>query len=351
MRIAVIKDNNIAVQNNYSQQCLDDLFTANETLNRMMNWKCLFQLFEKSYSYFKEYFSTLNKSHETIDIFLITTKINEYLSSGYKYLETVKKYFLNQFPENGQKKYDEFTHEIYDKNFSYRLVCNIRNCFQHVGEGGVYIETDVDHITVILKKSEYINFHDGIQHSFKKELEAMTEDIFNLLDNFDKFFSNINDLNISMSNFIFDTNAFEFFDASMNILITLNDLDNESHYVFYESSKAESDIGINLKPINIEFAKDVIDLYCRYFILSGCVIPVPVTNHRFPSYMNENGQKPTISIGDRLVKENEFIWEKYFEQISLDLTHYIGIYVPTFFDQVKKAKICEIAKKHLLGNN
>ncbi|MGF3103679.1 hypothetical protein [Rossellomorea sp. DUT-2] len=105
----------------------------------------------------------------------IIRQLNNYLSAYKGFIDRWRT-FLSR---NKEKSYGEFfdlaLSEIYDRCFEYRFIYNLRNYAQHAGEPVSSISRSFKGTKIILSKEHFITEHNGMQRSFKKELESMTE--------------------------------------------------------------------------------------------------------------------------------------------------------------------------------
>ncbi len=139
------------------------------------NWKTAFSFFKKNMT------EILNNGDEVVAEYCLKIILNakrEYIDKVTRLLKKTK------IEPNAIAKIFK---KAYDESFDYRLCYNLRNYVQHVDIVGIYLLKDCDEkISFKIDLSKYKDNHDGIQSSFKKELESIEHDICDLtyiLDN------------------------------------------------------------------------------------------------------------------------------------------------------------------------
>lgn len=139
------------------------------------NWKTAFSFFKKNMP------EILNNGDEVVAEYCLKIILNakrEYIDKVTRLLKKTK------IEPNAIAKIFK---KAYDESFDYRLCYNLRNYVQHVDIVGIYLLKDCDEkISFKIDLSKYKDNHDGIQSSFKKELESIEHDICDLtyiLDN------------------------------------------------------------------------------------------------------------------------------------------------------------------------
>lgn len=139
------------------------------------NWKTAFSFFKKNMT------EILNNGDEVVAEYCLKIILNakrEYIDKDTRLLKKTK------IEPNAIAKIFK---KAYDESFDYRLCYNLRNYVQHVDIVGIYLLKDCDEkISFKIDLSKYKDNHDGIQSSFKKELESIEHDICDLtyiLDN------------------------------------------------------------------------------------------------------------------------------------------------------------------------
>lgn len=139
------------------------------------NWKTAFSFFKKNMT------EILNNGDEVVAEYCLKIILNakrEYIDKVTRLLKKTK------IEPNAIAKIFK---KAYDESFDYRLCYNLRNYVQHVDIVGIYLLKDYDEkISFKIDLSKYKDNHDGIQSSFKKELESIEHDICDLtyiLDN------------------------------------------------------------------------------------------------------------------------------------------------------------------------
>lgn len=133
------------------------------------NWKTAFSFFKKNMS------EILNNGDEVFAEYCLKIILNakrEYIDKVTRLLKKAK------IEPNFIAK---IFRGAYDNSFAYRLCYNLRNYVQHVDIVGIYLLKDYDgKISFKIDLSKYRDNHDGIQPSFKKELEVIESDTYNL---------------------------------------------------------------------------------------------------------------------------------------------------------------------------
>src|SRR5699024_7360449 len=109
--------------------------------------------------------------------------IDEFISNSISFVEQWRSYLKNEYPDL-VSFYDEEIKLIYENTFAYRLICNLRNMVIHTHHiPFTEISSSIERKAMIkLEKSYFITVHTGIQPSFKKELERIDIESFNLVD-------------------------------------------------------------------------------------------------------------------------------------------------------------------------
>ena len=148
------------------------------------NWKTAFSFFKKNMT------EILNNGDEVVAEYCLKIILNakrEYIDKVTRLLKKTK------IEPNAIAKIFK---KAYDESFDYRLCYNLRNYVQHVDIVGIYLLKDCDEkISFKIDLSKYKDNHDGIQSSFKKELESIEHDICDLtyiLDNLNEQILKIN---------------------------------------------------------------------------------------------------------------------------------------------------------------
>ena len=133
------------------------------------NWKTAFSFFKKNMS------EILNNGNEVFAEYCLKIILNakrEYIDKVTRLLKKAK------IEPNFIAK---IFRGAYDNSFAYRLCYNLRNYVQHVDIVGIYLLKDYDgKISFKIDLSKYRDNHDGIQPSFKKELEVIESDTYDL---------------------------------------------------------------------------------------------------------------------------------------------------------------------------
>ncbi len=123
---------------------------------------------------YTEYLSKIE--NEKYDSDNIIRAVDNYLSSYKGFLDRSEAYLKRNESEEMYTYFKSLIREVYDNNFEYRFIYNLRNYSQHVSNPISSITSSMDKKrTILINKQSFINYHSRIQGPFKKELNNIQE--------------------------------------------------------------------------------------------------------------------------------------------------------------------------------
>lgn len=137
-------------------------------VHKLIEYNKLFNEFESSY---EEYLciagsKRLDKNND------IVRYIKNYLASYKSYIDGMNALLSRSFDKHIQIKFESLVRKAYDDNFEYRFMYNLRNYAQHCGAPISSVEQKIDQEAKIeLKVNKFLSDHNGMQKSFRQELE------------------------------------------------------------------------------------------------------------------------------------------------------------------------------------
>lgn len=139
-----------------------------------------------------ERFLPLKKSHDKFEQWKETSKSSDdeitdivanYLSKTSSFIDQWNSFLKNEYLDL-HPFFDKEKRAMYDKSFSYRLIYNLRNMDHHTHKlPFTRVTKSIERSPVIvLEKRYFLDVHKGMQSSFRKELEKLEEESFNLVE-------------------------------------------------------------------------------------------------------------------------------------------------------------------------
>ncbi|MDD3048941.1 MAG: hypothetical protein PHQ89_03060 [Bacilli bacterium] len=134
------------------------------------------------YNNFRKKADTLNYNYNEIsnicrekcnNKIIYEAKIEAYLSSTKKFVDTWQKEISNNF-KYLLPYFKEQLAIMYDTYFEYRLIYNLRNFSQHIGDSLSYtVGSLYDDTKIIINRSYILKYPDKLQKQFELELKKM----------------------------------------------------------------------------------------------------------------------------------------------------------------------------------
>lgn len=136
--------------------------------NIFSDWKIALRFYEKNTK-------GLLKSSENKSKF-IKYQLKIILNAGMELCDKLEKLYNNYYHEQKDEcKFKKMISDIYDKNFTYRLIYNLRNYAQHVNMFGVDILNINGKNELVLNLDVFINNHKKLQKKVREELTVLKQ--------------------------------------------------------------------------------------------------------------------------------------------------------------------------------
>jgi hypothetical protein len=137
-------------------------------------------------------FLPLKKAHDKFEQWKVSPKsiddeiidiVANYLSTTSSFIDQWNSFLKNEY-YGLHSFFDKEKRVMYDKNFAYRLIYNLRNMNHHTHQlPFTQLSKSIESPPlIVLEKRYFLDVHKGMQPSFRKELEKLEEESFNLVE-------------------------------------------------------------------------------------------------------------------------------------------------------------------------
>jgi hypothetical protein len=151
----------------------EEIIVGNATaiLNPIINMNVKLKLIINSFEKYDEWAEKDGKNSEAVFL------INHFLTDLKTYID-VWETFIKRDMKDLESFYKSTLNSIYDRNFEYRFLYNLRNFSQHCGSPISNVTKSIHNKRngVLLSKSFFLKEHKNMQSNFKKELNALDID-------------------------------------------------------------------------------------------------------------------------------------------------------------------------------
>lgn len=137
-------------------------------------------------------FLPLKKSHDKFEQWKVSPKaiddeildiVTNYLSNASSFIDQWNSFFKNEYSDL-HSFFDKEKRAMYDNTFAYRLIYNLRNMNHHTHHlPFTRLTKSIESSPlIVLEKRYFLDVHNGMQASFRKEIEKLDEESFNLVE-------------------------------------------------------------------------------------------------------------------------------------------------------------------------
>jgi hypothetical protein len=307
-KIATIDTNNqITVKNQYNNDFIEKTEKCVQNINYIVDFMDIFSTFNKAFEEFDKFLKRFESKQVSNNEFVekIELKINNVLSAGYKYIENLKTYFSRNLGTLAVEFYTLQLSKMYEKSFSYRLIYNIRNYTQHCGKPFHSLEKSTEDHRLALFKDVFLKEHKSIQPSFKKELQNLTESIYDIKNHLYQYFLNLAEFNKVCVDYYSEINFKENIESAFFIIDNFKVLNDKYSYLIIDNYQTDNQDKLNLeiKYINYKPSLYILSKYIREFKYYGYTLPC--FRESFPQVINSDtlAEIPKIVDGSDIVFE------------------------------------------------
>jgi len=324
----------------------DSLNDVSEIYESFRSFVAVAKVYEEYSGFVREF--TLNEIHIGEFCYWIDYKINNLLSTSYKYLENIKTKFNRDYCKKTIDYYKSCLSELYDNSFSYRLIYNLRNYCQHCGNPVHNTRQMNNKIIIELDRKIFIDEHKNMQLKFRSELLEIYEDEFNLDFHLTQYFLELSKLNDKFTRYIIEL------DFEKNLYKMLHIIDNfyseNLKYIIIKNYNKYKELGeeINFNFIKVSSCRQLLSLYCLEFKGNADIILNLENDLPKLKQNNDTAEMQTISIGNDIVMIRKSWYELKLKKIPKSNGFFYSVYVNNDLLCELKSKIEVIFKRRLL---
>ncbi|MEG2656901.1 MAG: hypothetical protein RSA29_14495 [Clostridium sp.] len=348
-KIAIININNeITVRNQYDNEFIEKTEKCLQDINCIISFTDKFSTFNKAFEEFDKFLKKFESNQVSNNEFIseIELKINNVLSSGYKYIENVKTYFSRKLGAGSVEFYTFQLSKMYEKSFSYRLIYNIRNYTQHCGKPFHNLEKSTDEYKLVLFKDIFLEEHKSIQPSFKKELHALNENIYDIKNHLYNYFLNLAEFDKICVDYCSEINFKENIKSAFFITDNFKLLDDKYNYFIINNlpNGQQDKLNLKLQYVNYKGSLYILNKYIREFRQHGYAFPC--FNESFPQVINVDtlAEIPQIIEGSDIVFEKNIMWKCIRKTVPFALGNYYSVYINNYIKEELKQILNQIIK-------
>ena len=271
-----------------------------------------FSPLKKSYDKFEQW----KVSSETIDE--ITDIVATYLSKASSSVDQWNSFLKKEYTDL-HSFFDKEKRVMYDKYFAYRLIYNLRNMDHHTHQlPFTQLTKSIESPPlIVLEKRYFLDVHKGMQPSFRKELEKLEEESFNLVEIINQSYGALVEFHEKICSQLTERLDQEGLLGSIYRVLKFYKNHQENNGVLGLTKDELDPIKVKQKDFRQTFGLQEIPYNLAYFGALSCKVELTftgvVTEHKSSHFSYE--QDGTIYRGADLLRYQDVMWVKVSELV------------------------------------